>query len=120
VLRAWYDSTSETSKAQAGNQQESPQKYKSGGGGGKYPPNVRAAEPGAVVCRVSKSFIRFAQLELFGLRGETERLVELADYLCFREYPELLGDAVAAPTTAYEAVGPPERYVCVGGWRKSR
>lgn len=48
------------------------------------------AEPGAVLCRVSRSFLRFGQLELFAQRGELEELRQLADFVCFREYPDLL------------------------------
>ena len=47
-------------------------------------------EPGAILCRVSRSYLRFGQLELFAIREEYDQLVQLADYLCFREYPELL------------------------------
>ena len=47
-------------------------------------------EPGAILCRVSRSYLRFGQLELFAIREEYDQLVQLADYVCFREYPELL------------------------------
>ncbi len=56
----------------------------------KYPPNVMVAEPGAVMCRVSRSFLRVAQFELFAKRGEFAELQQLADYVCFREFPHLL------------------------------
>lgn len=47
-------------------------------------------EPGAVLCRVSRSFLRLGQLELFAMRREFDQLQLLADYACFREFPELL------------------------------
>ena len=37
-------------------------------------------EPGAVVCRVSPSFTRFGNFEIFASRGETAVLKQLADY----------------------------------------
>jgi uncharacterized protein YdiU (UPF0061 family) len=59
------------------------------------------AEPGAITCRVSRSFLRFGHLELFALRGEMEQLRMMADYVCFREYPELLNlTAEPAPLVA--------------------
>ncbi len=56
----------------------------------KFAPDYLLREPGAVLCRVSRSFLRVGQLELFAMRREYEELVQLADFLCFREFPELL------------------------------
>jgi uncharacterized protein YdiU (UPF0061 family) len=53
-------------------------------------PDVILFEPGAVLCRIAPSFLRFSQLELFAIRKEHKRLVELANFAIFREYPELL------------------------------
>lgn len=39
-----------------------------------------ADEIGAVVCRVSESFIRFGSFEIFASRGEKEELKQLVDY----------------------------------------
>jgi uncharacterized protein YdiU (UPF0061 family) len=61
------------------------------GEGRKYPPNVMLREPGAIVCRVSRSFFRFAHLELFAKREEWKELIQLTDFICFREFPHLLG-----------------------------
>lgn len=55
------------------------------------------SEPGAVLCRVSRSFLRFGQLELFAQRSELDELLRLADYSCFREYPHLLETAQNTP-----------------------
>eukprot|EP00597_Dinobryon_sp_UTEXLB2267_P007046 CAMPEP_0170097146 /NCGR_PEP_ID=MMETSP0019_2-20121128/29045_1 /TAXON_ID=98059 /ORGANISM="Dinobryon sp., Strain UTEXLB2267" /LENGTH=627 /DNA_ID=CAMNT_0010319347 /DNA_START=8 /DNA_END=1892 /DNA_ORIENTATION=- len=56
----------------------------------KFSPDVLLNEPGAVVCRVSRSFLRFGNLELFAKRQEIEELIALADFVCFKEYPHLL------------------------------
>ena len=46
-------------------------------------------EPGAVVCRVSPSFIRFGSFEIFTSRKELGILKELADFTILRNFPEL-------------------------------
>ena len=48
-----------------------------------------ALEPGAVVCRVAPSFIRFGNFELFSWRQDTENLRRLADYTIRTHFPEL-------------------------------
>ncbi len=47
------------------------------------------AEPGAIVCRVAPSFVRFGNFELFAARGEVELLTRLADYTLRHHFPEL-------------------------------
>jgi uncharacterized protein YdiU (UPF0061 family) len=47
------------------------------------------AEPGAIVCRVAPSFLRFGNFELFAARGEIELLTRLADYTLRHHFPEL-------------------------------
>ena len=47
------------------------------------------AEPGAVVCRVAPSFIRFGSFEIFNARHQLEPLRQLADYTIRRNFPEL-------------------------------
>lgn len=47
-----------------------------------------AMEPGAVVCRVAPSFIRFGNFELLSSRGEIELLKKLADYTIRHFYPD--------------------------------
>ncbi|MGY8925951.1 MAG: protein adenylyltransferase SelO family protein, partial [Flavobacteriales bacterium] len=44
-----------------------------------YNGNVKN-EPGAVVCRVSPSFIRFGSFQIFAARNETDTLKKLVDY----------------------------------------
>jgi len=54
-------------------------------------------EPGAVVCRVAPSFLRFGNFELLAAREEHELLRELLAYTIGTHYPEL-GDP-RAPST---------------------
>lgn len=46
-------------------------------------------EPGAIVCRVAPSFVRFGSLELFAARGETAILKQLVDFVIRHYYPYL-------------------------------
>ncbi len=46
-------------------------------------------EPGAVVCRVAPSFLRFGNFELFSSRGDVALLRTLADFTIRSYYPEL-------------------------------
>jgi uncharacterized protein YdiU (UPF0061 family) len=48
-----------------------------------------ALEPGAVVCRVAPSFIRFGNFELFASRGDNDSLRTLADYTIRTHFPDL-------------------------------
>lgn len=48
------------------------------------------AEPGAIVCRVAPSFIRFGSFEIFTHRGEHDLLRQLADYTITTDFPHLL------------------------------
>lgn len=46
-------------------------------------------EPGAVVCRVAPSFVRFGNFEIFASRGDVESLRRLTDYVVEVHYPHL-------------------------------
>ena len=46
-------------------------------------------ELGAIVCRVSESFIRFGSFEIFTSRGEKEQLKQLVDFTIKHHYSEL-------------------------------
>jgi uncharacterized protein YdiU (UPF0061 family) len=48
-------------------------------------------EPGAVVCRVAPSFIRFGNFEIFTSRNDTALLERLVDFTIARDFPELEG-----------------------------
>lgn len=46
-------------------------------------------EPGAVVCRVAPSFIRFGNFEIFAARRDTDTLAALIDYTISTDFPDL-------------------------------
>ncbi|MDH3318228.1 MAG: YdiU family protein [Betaproteobacteria bacterium] len=46
------------------------------------------AEPGAVVCRVAPSFLRFGNFQIHAAHGEAEELKRLVDYVMRRHFPE--------------------------------
>jgi uncharacterized protein YdiU (UPF0061 family) len=46
-------------------------------------------EPGAVVCRVAPSFVRFGNFEIFASEHEPQNLSGLADWVIRHHYPEL-------------------------------
>ena len=52
-----------------------------------------AAEPGAIVCRVAPSFIRFGNFELPAARDDLPLLAQLVDFTIARDFPELAGIA---------------------------
>ncbi|HSR65415.1 MAG TPA: protein adenylyltransferase SelO family protein, partial [Xanthomonadaceae bacterium] len=53
------------------------------------------AEPGAVVCRVAPSFLRFGHFELPFARGDAALLRRLADFCIDRDFPGLEGEGEA-------------------------
>jgi uncharacterized protein YdiU (UPF0061 family) len=54
-----------------------------------------APEPGAIVCRVAPSFIRFGNFELPTSRGDDALLRQLVDFTIRRDFPELGGQGEA-------------------------
>ena len=53
-----------------------------------------APEPGAIVCRVAPSFLRFGNFQILASNGEIDLLRKLTDFLITDYYPELnLNDA---------------------------
>ena len=46
-------------------------------------------EPGAVACRVSPSFLRFGNYQIFASRGEIDELRQLVDYTLRTDFPHL-------------------------------
>src|SRR6185295_17161648 len=46
-------------------------------------------EPGAIVCRVAPSFVRFGNFEILAASQEHDLLRQLADYVIRHHYPEL-------------------------------
>ncbi|MEM7274881.1 MAG: YdiU family protein [Actinomycetota bacterium] len=61
-------------------------------------------EPGAVVCRVAPSFIRFGNFQLFAARQELDRLRELADFTIDHYFPEVAAAAPPGDPARYEAL----------------
>jgi len=59
-----------------------------------YNGNARP-EPGAIVCRVAPSFIRFGNFELLAARGDQALLAQLVDFTIARDFPHLEGDTLA-------------------------
>jgi uncharacterized protein YdiU (UPF0061 family) len=55
-----------------------------------YDGNARL-EPGAIVCRVAPSFIRFGNFQLPASRGDLALLNQLIDFTIRRDFPELKG-----------------------------
>ena len=53
------------------------------------------AEPGAIVCRVASSFLRFGNFELPASRGDADLLRRLVDFCIHRDFPELIGTGEA-------------------------
>lgn len=58
-----------------------------------YNGNARP-EPGAIVCRVAPSFIRFGNFEILAARDDLTLLAQLVDFTIDRDFPHLTGDAV--------------------------
>ncbi len=50
-----------------------------------------ALEPGAIVCRVAPSFIRFGNFEILASRGEKALLQRLIDFTIARDFPDISG-----------------------------
>lgn len=48
-----------------------------------------ALEPGAVVCRLAPSFLRFGNFELLAARGEVDTLKQLVDFTLRNHFPHL-------------------------------
>ena len=57
-------------------------------------------EPGAVVCRVARSFVRFGSFELPASRGDEALLRSLADHVIRTSFPELNAPPAGTPIPA--------------------
>lgn len=62
------------------------------------------AEPGAVVCRLSPSFLRFGNFEIHHSRNESALLRQLVDYTITTDFPHLGNPSVATYTRWFEEV----------------
>ena len=63
-----------------------------------------APEPGAIVCRVAPSFVRFGNFEILASLKELEPLRRLADYVVRQHFPEIRTDAPAPHARWFEEV----------------
>ncbi|MGH8074427.1 MAG: protein adenylyltransferase SelO family protein, partial [Lysobacter sp.] len=68
-----------------------------------YDGNARP-EPGAIVCRVAPSFLRFGNFELPASRGNTQLLKQLVDFCIRRDFPHLQGDGEALYAAWFDEV----------------
>lgn len=59
-------------------------------------------EPGAVVCRLSSSFVRFGHFQMLAAREEVELLRTFTDFVIAREFPHL-DNLESAPVETYLA-----------------
>lgn len=59
-------------------------------------------ESGAVLVRLSPSFIRFGNFELFASRGQTEQIRQLADFVLEHYYPKILDDSLGNQSNPYQ------------------
>ena len=57
-----------------------------------------ALEPGAVVCRVSSSFVRFGHFQMLAARQENELLAAFTDFVIEREFPDIANEHQDAKT----------------------
>jgi serine/tyrosine/threonine adenylyltransferase len=48
-------------------------------------------EPGAIVCRVAPSFVRFGNFEIFTVRDDIATLQQLVDFTIARDFPHITG-----------------------------
>jgi len=62
------------------------------------------AEPGAVVCRVTPSFTRFGNFQIFTARQEIDELRTLVDFTLRSDFPHLLPKAGPPSTESYAAM----------------
>jgi uncharacterized protein YdiU (UPF0061 family) len=81
-----------------------------------YDGNARP-EPGAVVCRVAPSFLRFGNFELPAARGNTALLKQLVDFCIRRDFPHLRGEGVALYAAWFDEVCA-RTAVMIGHWMR--
>ncbi len=80
-----------------------------------YDGNPRA-EPGAIVCRMAPSFLRFGNFEIFAARDDLGTLEQLATYLLRHHYPEL-GEGERGVVALFEEICR-RTAVMVAGWMR--
>lgn len=63
-----------------------------------------AAEPGAIVCRMAPSFLRFGNFEIFRARGDSRLLAALGEHTLATHFPELGPPTPEAYAALFETV----------------
>jgi len=63
-----------------------------------------APEPGAIVCRVAPSFLRFGNYQIHAARQEHDLLAALVDWTIREHFPDINADAPDAPLRLVETV----------------
>jgi len=76
------------------------------------------AEPGAVVCRMAPTFLRFGSWQLPASRGDTALLRALADYTQRYHFPELAGQGAAGDAEWFAQVCERTAWM-VAGWMRT-
>ncbi len=61
-------------------------------------------EPGAIVCRVAPSFVRFGNFEILAWNDEPDELKRLADYVITTHHPELRAPCAAVYAQWFEEI----------------
>jgi uncharacterized protein YdiU (UPF0061 family) len=76
-------------------------------------------EPGAIVCRVAPSFVRFGNFEILAARNDVALLGQLLDFTIARDFPHLLttGDSAAQRAAWYIEVCERTAHMIVGWMR---
>ncbi|WP_082112772.1 protein adenylyltransferase SelO [Pseudoxanthomonas suwonensis] len=74
-------------------------------------------EPGAVVCRMAPTFLRFGSWQLPASRGDTALLRRLADYTLRHHFPDLAGQGAAGDAEWFAQVCERTAWM-VAGWMR--
>jgi uncharacterized protein YdiU (UPF0061 family) len=75
------------------------------------------SEPGAIVCRVAPSFVRFGNLEILAAHRELEALRRLADYVLVQHFPGLGAPSPSIYAPWFEEICR-RTAVLVAGWMR--
>ena len=62
------------------------------------------AEPGAIVCRVAPTFVRFGNFEILAAQQERDALKQLADYVIRTHFPDLGAPSPATYAACFEEI----------------
>lgn len=74
-------------------------------------------EEGAIVCRVSNSFLRFGSFQILAAKGEIDNLQKLLDFTIKTHYPEIGKPSIPNYLKFFEAVGTKTRKMIIS-WQR--